>query len=275
MGFSIIGGLTWHLHGYCGVVVSLSYLLFLNRIKETFTYSVYEPSTCTLIYLYILLGIFGIAWMIANVVPFLLLFPNYELTRQTMDEIEFYSLIPVIIIDIILTLSMASMFVSRLYKLLLVQISQNPQSRCSSKGVPLLLTLKHENLIQISVKITILTVTCLLSAILLVGFKAIVNFVVAHKAPHQAVFMSVILSFWINIDVIIRCLCFILFLPGTEKGFRFLCCCCIRILSNCIKKSLLYETVEYNVKQKSVAWMPLSLPTSSPDNTSNVPLGTV
>lgn len=107
--------LTWHftyLFWSCGQF--FSYLLFLNRIKETFQSSYYSPSKLAIYYIHSLLAIFGITWLVANIVPFMLFFPHDGMTREIMHKIEFYCSLPIMSIDIILIVSMTYMFVSRL-----------------------------------------------------------------------------------------------------------------------------------------------------------------
>merc|ERR1719242_2851084 len=48
---------------------------------------------------------------------------------------------------------------------------------------------------------------------------------------------------WIQIDTVISCLCLVLFLPRTQRGFDVFCCCCNRMLSRIMKKALQKSTV--------------------------------
>ena len=274
--WTLTAGLTWELTWLfwsCGQF--FSYLLFLNRLKTTFIHSIYEPSRLIIKILYTLLFLIGITWLIADFAPIYLFIVKATPQRiKINDKIEMHCSIPIVAIDVILTLSMTYMFVSRLYKLIFTQTTQKYTKYeydvydDSNDKIEPLLNDQSKDLIQVSVKITILTVTSLLSSVLLVVVRILVNFIVTHKDPKQAALLDLFMSFWIQIDTIISCLCFVLFLPKTQGGFKFLCCCCIGLLSKCMKKSLIYGTTEYNIKQQQ-KWMPPTIPMTPSNHTSD------
>ena len=119
--------MSWYASGFCWSFGQfISYLLFLNRIKKAFQYSSHEPSKCTMVCQYALLTIFEILWIIASISPFGLIIDfedhfNFTYTRKTMWTINFYLTIPITCLDVIISLSMTYIFVSRLYKIILSQ----------------------------------------------------------------------------------------------------------------------------------------------------------
>ena len=202
-----------------------------------------------------------------------------------MQEAEFYCSLPIMIIDIIITLSMTFVFVSRLYQLTVsrtqmyhVEVSKTFTNTNNdyenSRNEPLLYDDTNRELINVAIKITILTVTSLLSSVILIIFRAIVNFIAFHKSLSNALLYDVFQSFWLQIDTIISCLCFLLFLPKTEKGFKCLCCVCIAMVSKCMRGSLYVTTMEFSIKhqRRTDIWTPVSIPVDSDNHSAIMPL---
>eukprot|EP01084_Bolivina_argentea_P113621 202468_1 len=213
--------LTW-LFWSCGIF--MSYLLFLNRITTTFKQSTFEPSAKTIYYLYSLLFIYGLLWIIACFSPvFTYLFHN--ITRSLIFKVEFIISIPITIFDILITCSMIYIFVSRLYKLILMQTSMiyNEQYEIlnislnefdsTRMRMSLLWTSRLTQMMKVSVKISILTITSLTSSFILITLRSI-SFFLSYKSP-----LAKCAAMWMQFDTIISCLCLLLFLPKTQKGF--------------------------------------------------------
>ena len=138
------------------------------------------------------------------------------------------------------------------------------------RNEPLLVDNKQTaDLVHVSVKITILAITALLSSVILITFRAIVNFMEFHQSLSNPLLYDVFQSFWLQMDTIISCLCLILFLPQTSTVYRILCCCCIGLLSNCVD---IHEIeMEFSIKHQkaTMTWSPISVPnwnTNSNDN---------
>merc|ERR1719293_381557 len=49
---------------------------------------------------------------------------------------------------------------------------------------------------------------------------------------------------WLQVDTMISCVCLLLFLPRTQRGFDVFCCCCNYVLTRIMKKALQIHTVE-------------------------------
>eukprot|EP01084_Bolivina_argentea_P205124 350462_1 len=253
--FTMVQTSTWYLTWFfwsCGQFIS--YLLFLDRIKTSFEKSSYAITQLTKICSYILLLIYQILWTISNFVPFMLFIPNEPISRTNIYKIEFYMTIPTTFIDVIITFSMTYMFVSRLYKLILLQttIDYNEQKEISNScsvsiEKPILLKQRHKKMIKVSVKITALTVTSLISSLILITFRAVSNF---HQWKDTS-FLDKVCVFWLQIDTSISSLCLVLFLPKTEKGFKMLCCCCRYILSKCMKSAVRKSTIQLSDKMEN------------------------
>eukprot|EP01084_Bolivina_argentea_P287149 492680_1 len=253
---------TWFLWS-CGQCVS--YSLFLNRIKKTFESSVYKPTKLTIYSLHILIIMYGLSWTIANLLPFILYTPYVDntISRSKIFEFQFYFSISVTVIDICITFSMTYIFVSRLYQLILLQTTnaynENNNSELSysssSSLSSSLLSNKNIKMITISVKITVLSVTSLLSSVILIVFRAI-SYFMSYNTP-----LDKCMAFWLHIDCIISCICLLLFLPRTQKAFGIFCCCCNNILSKYMKQSVRTSTIALskNKTAKSVttsSWVP-------------------
>ena len=274
--FSTLQTMSWYFTWlFWSIGQFISYLLFLDRIKSSFTGSIYQPSAATKSYLYILLTIFGIVWAIANFLPFLMyiqISDNTSIDRSLVFKVEFYCSIPVGIIDIIITISMVHIFVSRLYKLVLTQTKVDHDDFSSnSRQEPLLLKDSHLNMIRISVKITILSVTSLLSSVVLFVFRGITYFAYAKGIKSDAEELTGLLeALWLRFDTIISCLCLMLFLPKTKKGFKIFCCCCKFCCEKIMEKAVSNHGMSDHRGHRITLGSPSSKPINSEQQLSRV-----
>eukprot|EP01084_Bolivina_argentea_P117788 209115_1 len=144
---------------------------------------------------------------------------------------------------------MTYIFVSRLYKITLSQSAMDYNERLlintniDLKNEPLLLNNKNETLIKVSVKITILSVTSLLSSLLLIALLAIANFV----KWTEDTFLNKAVAFWLQMDTMISSVCLVLFLPNTKKIYGIFCWCCKVTLKQCMTKSVRRSTIRLGV----------------------------
>ena len=224
----------------------LSYLSFLNRIIMVFNQSAFSVKNYTKSYLYILLSMYITLWMILCIIGWTNIDPTQVYT------IEWILSIPLTLIDVLITVSMTLIFVSRLYKLVLIQTLSNKDEPFSDHennadgnrhsintlNTSLLITSKEIRLIQVSVRITILSTTSLISSLLLMAFRAI-----SYWYDYVSIFDK-ISAIWLQIDVIINCVALMLFLPKTQKGFNIFCWCCKKLLSRYITKAVHRDTVQ-------------------------------
>ena len=116
---------------------------------------------------------------------------------------------------------------------------------------------REKKMIRVISKISILSVTSLVSSMTLVTLRAIGN-VTSWPADSM---LGIVLVFVFQIDTTISCLCLVLFLPKTEKMFTVLCCCCNRILSGVMKESLYHSTVVMTNKRRlqTTGYQPIAL----------------
>ena len=249
--FSTTQTITWYLTWFWwSLGIFMSYLLFLNRIKTTFKNSIYEPKHKTMIYLYILLTMYAIIWIFAAFIPYTIYIFNVD--RDIIFEIEFILSIPITLIDILITASMTFIFVSRIYKLILLQtkttfneelqnvrdFARTSNSPSSHVRVTLLITNQHRVLMTVSVKIALLAITSLVSSLILITLRAI-SFFMSYKSV-----IAKCAAMWIQFDTIISCLCLVLFLPKTQRAFSILCCCCNALSKKCMERYVKNSTVQ-------------------------------
>eukprot|EP01084_Bolivina_argentea_P080223 145357_1 len=239
--YSTIQTLTWYLtYFFWSLGQFMSYLLFLDRIKVSFEDSVYAPSKSTILFLYLLIMLHLLTWSIANFFPFTTL-NDVDGNLDNNWLIEFYLSIPITILDIFITICMTYIFTSRLYRVMLIQTVAKTNDyktrQNNALNTSLIITNQHTKMIKVSVKITILSVTSLISSLILITLRAITY----HNKWGTP--LDKIHTIWLQIDTIISCLCLVLFLPKTQKGFDLCCCCCNAILSKNIKKSLHRQTM--------------------------------
>ena len=236
--------------------ILMTYLLFLNRIRVTFKNSSLEPSNKSIRCLYVLLSWYFTLCVTSSALYIFLYIEGSTLTRSRLQEIQFLLPIPIAALEITISISMTWIFVSRLYSLILMQtVHHYDESIKSLPGSPAIVhshrslhqrthvmsvleDTKYHRMIRLSVKTAILTSVSLTSSSVLMAFRAS-TCVTSEYSP-----MGKITSIWIQMDTMISCICLVLFLPRTQRGFDSLCCCCSRLLSEFMKKLLQKSTVK-------------------------------
>ena len=249
--FSAIQTLTWYATWFLwSVGMFMTYSLFLHRIRTTFRKSAFAPSTITRYYLYILMTIYAMLWITASILPLFIYIDigGGTMSRERVFEIESAFSLPIAAVDVLLTVSMTLIFVSRLHHLISMQIadhyesielkeqnksalSDSPWPRTGRRTLSFL-SHSHSKMIAVSVKVAVLAITSLTSSVLLLGFRP-VSFFMAYQTA-----MDKVASMWIQMDTMISCLCLVLFTPSTQRGFDCLCCCCNVVVSKCMRRSL-------------------------------------
>merc|ERR1712096_73499 len=202
----------------------MTYLLFLNRIETTFGGSSFQPSRCTIHSLYVLLTLYFLIWCTACTLPIANELFEVGILRETLFDVQYVLSVPIGLVDVTLSISMTYIFVSRLYRLILLQTAGNSMIRrridehLEVHGS--FLSHSHYQMIRISVKIAVLAITSLTSSLILLSFRA-VSFYLSYESP-----MAKVAAIWIQVDVMLSCLCLLLFLPKTQRGFLCFCCLC-------------------------------------------------
>eukprot|EP01084_Bolivina_argentea_P071851 130538_1 len=254
--YSTIQTITWYLTWlFWSLAQFFSYLLFLNRINRTFDHSMYQISTKTNTYLRITLFGYISLWLFANFFPLiaLLIINHSSLQRLLLFYIEFYTFICITIIDILITVPMTYIFVSKLHKMVFAQTSIRYTEVIDCRKYDAididnnnksfgLLTSKHLNIIKISSKITILSVCSLLSSSILILLRAVAYFNYKHINTYHL--LDKIDAIWLQFDTMISCICLILFLPKTQRGYELFCCLCNICLSKYIKEYIEASTIQ-------------------------------
>ena len=241
--------LTWYTT-WClwSIGMMMTYSLFLNLIQTTFKTSALALSISTRYYLYILMSLYIFVWMIASILPLFIYIDigGISVSRDRVFQIESALSLPIAVIDILLSVSMTYIFVSRLHHLVSTQIVDHYESiesiemdnvqrgrwTARSRRTLSFLSDTHSKMIEISVKVAVLAITSLTSSVMLMVFRAI-SFFFAYRTV-----VDKVASMWIQIDVMISCVCLVLFIPSTQRAFDRLCCCCNWVVTKCMRRSL-------------------------------------
>ena len=262
--YSFVQTMTWDgTWFFWSVGIFMTYLLFLHRIRITFSNSSLQPSKCTLWSLYISLTIYLLLFLTSTILPIFLFIEGSNLTRSRLYDIQFVLPIPIAVLEILISLSMTWIFVSRLYSLILMQtVHHYDESIKSLPGLPtkmhshfslhqrtqalsVLDDAKYHRMMQISVKTSMLTIVSLTSSSILMALRA-ANCLKSKETP-----MAKLTEWWVQMDTVVSCICLVLFLPRTQRGFDVFCCCCTKLLSECLRNSLQKSTVRSLYKMGS------------------------
>ena len=170
---------------FWSIGIFMTYLLVLRRIRITFTNSSFEPSRFTIWSLYILLTLFAILWLTVFISPISIYIEGTGLSREKLYALQWKLSVAIAVVDILLSVSMTYIFVSRLYSLILMQtamhydesIAQMPGSTTMHSQHSLrrrthkmsVLEGSYYKMIRISVKIGILAIVSLASSLILLG----------------------------------------------------------------------------------------------------------
>ena len=93
-------------------------------------------------------------------------------------------------------------------------------------------------MIDVSIKITLLSVTSLLSSMVLIAFRA-QSYFLWWESP-----IDIAHGYWYQLDTMISCICLTLFLPKTKNAYNKLCCCCKNALSRCMRERIHNTTMQ-------------------------------
>lgn len=167
--------------------IFMTYLLFLHRIRITFTGSSLEPSRCTIISLYILLSLYFVLYLSSSILLILLFFDKN--IRIRLGGLEFILPISFVVLELVLSISMTWTFVSRLYSLILMEsVHYYDESMKAMAGASDAAVIHSQHslrrrtykmsftddsqMMHISVKIAILITVSLTSSAVLMGLRA-------------------------------------------------------------------------------------------------------
>ena len=206
------------------------YLVFFFRLIAAFRYSAYKIPRITIIYLVTLLILYEIAWSIYCVFGYCF-WSGIGSYALVLLHIEFSMTIPIVILEILITISMIYMFLSRLFLVMKMQIetSHDHYRRMDVLDESLKSNGQNRHLLDLSIKIAALSMNSLLSSLLFIVLGVITYFY-GVDFP-----VSVLLCLlWWQIDTVINCICLVLFLKRANVFYDFLCCGCITLFSRCM-----------------------------------------
>ena len=230
--------LCWSLGQFC------SYLIFVYRLKDAFVESAYYLRKCTIIYIVSLQITQQIMWIILSIVRYVFYSgsaPKSELNVLYQIQLWIPSLI--LILDVVISISMTYLFVSRLFMVMRGQTRtvHDQHRRMNALNESLNIHGQNRRLLELSVKITILSISALLSSLIFFAVSADAYiYGVRHGFDSgRYIFKAFCVNAWLAIGNVINCVCLILFLQSTKVMYEKLCCCCIAFCSCCIRRALL------------------------------------
>ena len=213
-----------------------SYLVFFLRLTNAFSDSIYALPKYTVIYLVsLLICYFPICWITKSTILFL--FWSDRLSPLTLEQFEYVMNIPILILDVLLSISMTYIFVSRLLAIMRTQTDIEHKG-CHLRLAALDQSLKfngfNRKLMNLSVKTVVLSTTSLFASLILMSYDAVAFYF------HLSTIAVLPLYLWLQIDTLISCLCLTLCFVEAERAYRLLCCCCVSIGKRCMRRALHY-----------------------------------
>lgn len=248
-----LGWLFWSL-GQC-----ISYILFIMRLQSVFQTSAYQLSIYTKICLSIILILYVILWICVTCIPLYFLNGNQEkddIVEEEFRDLQLYFSFVLSSMDVIISVSMIYMFVSRLYKLLVEsttnQMSESGRTQDAVDSPKPRLTFQQRALINVAIKVSILSLVSLISSMFTVLGRGIMYLLNGDLGLDEGLGYVVVVNghvIWLQIDTIISGICVVLFLPKTQNGYEILCCCCHKLMSRCYSKSLKQSSIRLHRKR--------------------------
>ena len=237
----------------------MSYILFIIRLQTIFKGTSYKLSIYTIIYLSSVIFIYITLWISMTCIPLYLLNKDENessrrrnITDDELRDVQWYFSFIVPLLDIIITISMIYMFISKLYKLLITQTvnqmeNQNDINECDTPSM----SFKDRQLMNVSVKVSILCITSLISSILTVIFRGMAYYL--NESDQDDGISYVVFNnlqvIWLQIDTVISGICIVLFLPKTKRGYEIFCCCCHKIMSKYYSQNLRKNSIRLHRKR--------------------------
>lgn len=243
--------LCWSFGQFC------CYLSFLFRSIDAFADSKFQISRIATSYVATMLLVYQIAWIIKCVLPFVF-WPDAKSLSHFLDsefrQIQMYAIIPIFICDVFITISMTKLFVSRMVLMMRAQAGFPHDRNLQMMSLHQSLEgngINHQRM-QLSVKITVLSITSLIPSLIFVALDAVAIYL------DEPPLLVLICWFWLQIDTIITSLCLTLLMERTHGLYRRLCCCCITIGYRCVKRRL-FRNDDRNDSESSRSWLSTSI----------------
>ena len=230
---SILISFCWSFGQFC------SYIVFLLRLVDTFSDGTREIPRMTVIFMWTLLFLYEAAWTTKCVVPFVL-WSDFTNSKSTFKDFEVYMTISLLILDFVVTIVMTYMFLSRLIVVMRSHANTFRDRNLQMIALHQSLSINGCNyqLMNLSVKIAVLSTISLLSSLTVVSFDALSYYLDNFKLEG-----SLVLAFTVcfQVDLIISSVCLTLFLPASraERIYRIICCCGIAVGYRCMRKELM------------------------------------
>ena len=222
------------------------YSVFLLRLIDVFSGSPFHVKRCPIILLVTMVILYELVWIVNCVATFIYWMEYWNVFdishKKLFDQIKNFTLIPTLILDVLITITMTHLFLSRLFKDMHSQIKNENDQDMRMIKLSQSLSGGHANqrMMSLGVKASVLSITTLLSSLLWVAPEAVAVFL---ELPGTRTFCYII-DLWQQIDTVISCVCLVLFLTKATRLYRALCCCCICVGSRLLRRRLLHQPVE-------------------------------
>ena len=219
-----------------------SYCVFLLRLVETFHESTYRVSRLSIILLSILLIFYQIAWTIKCFIPFTFWSQAVQIStlgshfsHSILSQLEVYSNILILFLDLLITISMTYMFVTRLFMVMRAQSETVRDRQCRIDVLNQSLNAEGANhqFLHLSTKITVLSTVSLMSSFAFMTYNAVTIYFDSNML------MVYLVHLGLQVDILISSFCLMLFLSRTEKAYTILCHCLSMKIEKCMKRALL------------------------------------
>ena len=213
-GFSTVQLITWYTNIFCWSFGQFtSYSLFLFRIHAAFSNSIFQVPQSTIVIISILLTFYEMSWIIKCVVPFIFWsdsIENTEFHQNVLYQMQVWMTIPILILDALITIWMTSVFVSRLFRLVMLR---NKTAGIGEQDL-------DHRMISVAIKISLCSISSLVSSLVFISLNAMAYFE-NFEGPIDKVRVL-----WLQGDTVISALCLVLVLEGTSTLYNKLCCIC-------------------------------------------------
>ena len=239
----VIYTLNWSFGQFC------SYLVFLFRLIDVFWGSAMQVARNTIVSLAIMIILYETMWVIhcaANFIWWMESIKAFNICHQKLfNQSRHLSFIIILILDVLITISMTYLFVTRLYMEMWSQVNDvdDHNLRMIALNQSLGPNELNNRLMHLSVKAAVLSIVTMLSSLLWIAPMTVVSFV--ESSPAHV--LGNILDFLQQVDTVISSLCLILFLTKARGLYRILCRCCTFVGYQPIRRRLMQHRPEQRV----------------------------
>ena len=217
-----------------------SYLVFLFKLIDTFSNFTYRISRSFVICVVILLILYEMAWIIKSVAPLLFwldfVHPHAHFFHTDLAQLLYYLTLPILILDIGITVLLIYMFSSRLLMVMRTHTNTLGDRNLQMIALHQSLTVGQTNhkLMNLVVKYTVLSTISALSSLIYVSLDAVTIFF------DSDISLTLFLTLYFQLDTIITVVCLTLLIERADRIYRTLCCCCINVAHRNLRRLLMH-----------------------------------